>query len=724
MDSAFDSRVILKKLNTFVSSLSEDRELREKYDGIVEQIHMLVNNFSDVWRAVDESTIVALTDEAGRILYANDKFCEISKYPLEELIGNTHRLLNSGYHGAEFFRQMWHTIRKGEVWSEEVKNKAKDGTFYWVKTTIVPMLDDDGVPYRYIAFRTDITKGKMAEEKLREGLKNDFIRTVNALHNFVFKLRKNECGVPVYTLFEGKLAKQLGLRTETVLGKSTYDVFPIETAEVMDRNYRQAFCGKRIIYNYRYKNRDFHTTLSPIIENGEVIEIIGSTSEITDLKRAEKIIRRMAYQDSLTRLPNRRMFTEDLTRALNEASESDYEVAVLFIDLDRFKQINDTLGHSVGDKLLVNVAERLMEHMKENGHVYRLGGDEFVVLIPKVSPATSPENVACELLHAFRTTFRLDHHEFFLTCSIGIATYPFAGTDMDSLMKNADTAMYYAKNNGRNRYRFYTPEMNEKYEEYLRLEIDLRRALENQEFELHYQPKVNIHTGMLVGMEALLRWKHPKKGYISPVAFIPIAEETGLIIPIGEWVLKTACAQNKKWMEAGYPKLCVAVNVSAIQFQQPDFVHHVEAVLQSTGLDPAYLELEVTENSMMNDAEESLCTLHKLHDLGISIAIDDFGTGYSSLGYLKRFPISALKVDRSFVKDVTADPGDAAIVKAVIHLAHSMGLTVVAEGVETEDVLRFLQEQECDEVQGYYYSRPLQNEEFTALLERGICFAF
>ncbi|BAU27231.1 PAS domain S-box-containing protein/diguanylate cyclase (GGDEF)-like protein [Aneurinibacillus soli] len=722
MDTAFDNQFILEKLHAFTSSISENETHQNKHDGTMEQIHTLVNNFADVWRALDESTIVALTDTAGKIIYANEKFCEISKYSREELIGNTHRLLNSGYHGREFFQKMWDTIIRGEVWSEEVKNKAKDGTFYWVKTTVVPLLDDDGMPYRYITFRTDITEGKMAEEKLREGLKNDFIRTVNALHNIVFKLHRNENGVPVYTLFEGKLASQLGLRTGNVLGKTPYDVFPIEVAELMDQHNLEAFDGKRVIYNHRYMNRDFHTTLSPIIENNNVIEIIGSTSEITDLKRAEEIIRRMAYQDSLTKLPNRRMFTEDLTRALQKASEADYEIAVLFIDLDRFKQINDTFGHSIGDKLLVNVAERLIEYMTGDGHVYRLGGDEFVVLIREVDAKASAEIVARELLYAFRTTFPLDHHEFFITCSIGIAIYPFAGLDMESLMKNADTAMYYAKNHGRNGYRFYTPEMNATYEDHLRLEIDLRRALENQEFELYYQPKVDIDTGKLTGMEALLRWNHPKKGYISPASFIPIAEETGLIIPLGELVLKMACAQNKKWMEAGYPKLCVAVNVSAIQFQQPDFVLLIEMILQSTGLDPEYLELEMTENSMMNDVEESLSTLRELHQLGISIAIDDFGTGYSSLGYLKRFPINALKVDRSFVKDVTTDAGDAAIVKAVIHLAHSMGLTVVAEGVETEEVLRFLREQECDEVQGYYYSRPLPEREFTDLLERGICF--
>ncbi|WCN38744.1 sensor domain-containing protein [Aneurinibacillus uraniidurans] len=722
MDTAFDNQFILEKLHAFTSSIPEHEAHQNEHDGNMEQIHTLVHNFADVWRALDESTIVALTDTAGRIIYANEKFCEISKYSREELIGSTHRLLNSGYHGREFFQQMWATIAKGEVWSEEVKNKAKDGTFYWVKTTIVPLLDEDSIPYRYITFRTDITKGKMAEEKLREGLKNDFIRTVNALHNIVFKLHRNENGVPVYTLFEGKLASQLGLRTGNVLGKTPYDVFPIEAAEVMNQHNLKAFSGQLVTYNYRYMNRDFHTTLSPIIENNTVIEIIGSTGEITDLKRAEEMIRRMAYQDSLTKLPNRRMFTEDLKRALQNASETDCEVAVLFIDLDRFKQINDTFGHTVGDKLLVNVAERLIKHMIGNGHVYRLGGDEFVVLIPEVDEATSAEIVAQELLYAFRTTFSLDHHEFFITCSIGIAIYPFAGLDMESLMKNADTAMYYAKNHGRNGYRFYTPQMNATYEEHLRLEIDLRRALENQEFELYYQPKVDIYTGKLTGMEALVRWNHPKKGYISPVSFIPLAEETGLIIPLGELVLKMACAQNKKWMEAGYPKLCVAVNVSAIQFQQPDFVLLVEMILQSTGLDPAYLQLEMTENSMMNDAEESLSTLRKLHQLGISIAIDDFGTGYSSLGYLKRFPINALKVDRSFVKDVTTDTGDAAIVKAVIHLAHSMGLTVVAEGVETEDVLRFLQEQECNEVQGYYYSRPLPEPEFTALLEGGITF--
>ncbi|MFT9848634.1 sensor domain-containing protein [Aneurinibacillus sp. REN35] len=703
-------------LNQFLSSMQYKDVLEPLVDEVITELKEALREIAELKWALDMSTIVAVTNTSGNILYVNDRFCEISGYSREELLGQNHRIVNSGCHKRTFFHEMWRTIARGEVWHGEVKNKAKDGSFYWVNTTIVPLMNEQGKPIQYISFRNDITKGKEAEEKLRQALKNDFIRTVNALHNFVFKLNKREDGSLIYVLFEGELAKQLDLTTDKTYGKTPWEVFPQETAEILAFNYQRAFNGERATYSYRYKERDFQTSLSPIIENGEIIEIIGSTSEITDLKRAEETIRQMAHLDPLTNLGNRRKFTEDLSEALREAEASAHEVGVMFLDLDRFKQINDTLGHTVGDLLLQGVAARLEEESGENCSIYRLGGDEFLVLLRYIHDQQEAVDMTERIMQLFRTTFKAGHYELYVTCSIGISTYPFSGTDIESLMKNADTAMYHAKNYGRNTYRLYTPEMNMEYDEHLKIETHLRKAIENNELQLYYQPKVHTETKQIKGMEALLRWIHPSLGFVSPAKFIPIAEETGLIIAIGEWVLRTACEQNKRWLDAGYTPLRVSVNVSALQFQQPTFVSLVRDVLMETGLDPYYLELEITENCMVNDVEDNIITLMQLRDMGVRISIDDFGTGYSSLSYLKRFPIHALKIDQSFVRDVVVDKDNAAIVKAIIQLAHHMEMKLVAEGVEDEQTFAFLAAEHCDEVQGYYFSRPLPTADFERML--------
>jgi PAS domain S-box-containing protein len=331
------------------------------HEGLFQQIDQELNGLfhaiADFRDALDASIIMAITNSKGTIEYANRKFCEISKFTKEELIGQNHRILNSGYHDKSFFRNMWQTIRRGNIWSEEVRNRAKDGSYYWVKTTIVPIKDSNGKVERYLAFRTDITKGKVAEERLREALKNDFIHTVNALHNFVFKLRKREDGVFLYYLFEGKLAKQIGLITNNTYGKSPKEILPEETAELLESNYRKAFTGQRVKYSYSFKEREFLTTLSPIIEKGKVVEIIGSTSEITELRNAERTIRHMAYHDPLTGLPNRRMFIEEIAEAIGKEKRLTAKTAVLFLDLDRFKQINDTIGHTIGDQLLISIGQ-------------------------------------------------------------------------------------------------------------------------------------------------------------------------------------------------------------------------------------------------------------------------------------------------------------------------------------------------------------------------------
>jgi diguanylate cyclase (GGDEF)-like protein/PAS domain S-box-containing protein len=437
--------------------------------------------------------------------------------------------------------------------------------------------------------------------------------------------------------------------------------------------------------------------------------------DITERKKQEDWIKRQAYFDSLTGLPNRRLFHKQLVSALLEDHGNGNMMAVLFLDLDRFKSINDTLGHTVGDNLLRVTANRLLGCLRETDIVARLGGDEFTILLTNIRQRQCAVEVAERIIKSLSEPFHIQGYEFFLTTSIGISFYPNDGETYESLIKHADTAMYYAKEGGRNNFQIYTADMNTKALERLVIENYLRKALENSELSLYYQPVVEVNSGKIMGMEALLRWDNPELGRVSPNDYIPIAEETGLIVPIGEWALRTACAQNKAWQDAGYPPLRIAVNLSARQILQGNIVEAVSNILQETDLDPKWLTLEMTETIMQN-SDEAITLLHKLRLMGVRISLDDFGTGYSSLSYLKRLPINTLKIDQSFVRDISRDSVNAAIAKAIIEMAHTLRLNVIAEGVETEEQLSSLRDMKCDHMQGYLFSKPVPSKEFERLL--------
>jgi diguanylate cyclase (GGDEF)-like protein/PAS domain S-box-containing protein len=432
---------------------------------------------------------------------------------------------------------------------------------------------------------------------------------------------------------------------------------------------------------------------------------------------AEDQLRFIATHDPLTELPNRAMFNERLRHALHQGVRYNRGLAVMFIDIDRFKVVNDSLGHGAGDRLLQTCAKRLTECLRESDIVARLGGDEFVVMIENFTGPRDAIAVAQKILHGLAKPFFVDGQEFLMSASIGISTFPDDGADVETLVKNADIAMYRAKDQGRNNYQFYSAQMNKHTFERLAMESSLRRAVERNEFVLHYQPKLDLRTGAIAGVEALVRWKHPDWGMVSPAQFIPLAEETGLIVQIGEWVLKTACEQSRQWRDQGIPGVRVAVNLSARQFAQKSLLQDVARIIAESGLTPESLELEITESMVMQNAEHATETLQKLKAMGVSLAIDDFGTGYSSLAYLKRFPIDCIKIDRSFIKDIPVDADDMAITKGVIALGHSLRLKVVAEGVETAEQRDFLQANDCDEFQGFLFSKPLAAEEVTALLK-------
>jgi diguanylate cyclase (GGDEF)-like protein/PAS domain S-box-containing protein len=516
--------------------------------------------------------------------------------------------------------------------------------------------------------------------------------------------------------------KLFGWRAEEVIGKPLLSV-PTgkeeETRELRERVLR----GENIIqFEVQRQKRDgtmfeLSTTLAPLRgSSGEIDGYLAIAADITERKQAERQIEFLAYRDVLTGLPNRLLLHDRFTQAVAYADRAGLRVALLFIDLDNFKTINDSLGHAVGDALLKEIALRLGACVRDTDTISRQGGDEFLIVLPDLSDTDAISPVLAKIREQLHMPFGFDGHELTTSASIGIAIYPSDGRDFETLLKKADTAMYQAKDAGRNSYRFFDEQMNVKAVEHLSFKTGLRRALDRGEFELHYQPQINLTTGAVIGAEALLRWNHPELGQVSPARFIPVAEDSGLIVPIGEWVLHEACRQGVAWKQAGLPPLVMAVNLSAVEFKRGDVEQKVIHALQDSGLDPHCLELELTESILIHNTEQVLVTVQRLKLLGVKLSIDDFGTGYSSLSYLKRFDVDKLKIDQSFIRDLASDPDDTAIVRAIIQMAHSLNLRTLAEGVENGDMLARLRDFECNEAQGYFFARPMSAQDFAGFV--------
>ena len=447
-------------------------------------------------------------------------------------------------------------------------------------------------------------------------------------------------------------------------------------------------------------------------------EILVWVQDISERKQMENTIRQMAYYDSLTGLPNRNLLNDRLAVALANAARDNHKVAILFLDLDHFKTINDSLGHEAGDQLLQQVSLRIKNVLRKQDTIARMGGDEFIILIPGLTDTDHTARLAEKILDAITPVMKIGDNELYIGCSIGISIFPDDGMEIKTLLKNSDLAMYRAKEKGRNTFELYTPAMNFKAMERLAVEKNLRKALDREEFELHYQPKVNLKSGQIVGMEALIRWDSPELGMVMPHQFIPIAEETRLIIQMGHWVLLTACRQIQTWREAGLPQMPISVNLSVVQFTHPNLVSEISRVLKQTKFPPQFLELEITESVLMQDTTLAVSILNKLSEVGIKISIDDFGTGFSSLNYLKNLPLDYLKIDQTFVKDYNLRT-NSAITKAIVTLAQSLNMKTIAEGVETKEQREFLAELNCDEAQGYLFSKPISSDEMKKLLQTG-----
>ncbi|SHN28121.1 sensor domain-containing protein [Gracilibacillus kekensis] len=524
--------------------------------------------------------------------------------------------------------------------------------------------------------------------------------------NLIFVIRQENDRF-YFSLLAGKLKEKLDL-SDNLIGKNAdLSILDHGLKALFKEKIQESLTGKEVSFRHTYQQCDIYSMLSPIVKNGQVIEIVGTSIDITSFKKAEQEIEYLRAYDRLTNLPNRDKLLKDLDESIKDKKINPLK-ALIMCDLDRLKNINDTLGQYAGDQVISLISERLLQITPRGCKIYRFGGDEFVIVMDQTIKDIS--RLAEEILHIIRQPFVLSKNDFYMTGTIGISYMNESVEEAEEYINRASVAVHYGKVKGGNRVIEYNNQMSEKYNEILLLESDIRKAFQYNEFTLSYQPKVDVHTNEIVGVEALIRWEHGKKGMIPPSTFIPIAEEIGMIEKIGEWVLREACSQFVKWQSSGLKPVIVAVNVSAVELQQSEFLKRVKKIIKETGMDPNYLEIEITENSIMQNTEECIDRMNQLREMGISLSIDDFGTGYSSMGYLQKFPINYLKIDKSFIKELFSQSGSAEIIKAMIQLGHTFGLKVVAEGVEGEQILSFIQNQDCDYYQGYFYSKPVEPE--------------
>lgn len=673
------------------------------------------------FRATFEQAAVGIAHVGldGRWLRVNHKLCVITGYTEEELLTRNRPSITYPDDMPDELNSMQQLLA-GEVPSstKEIRYVRKDSSLVWVNLTWSLTRTSTGEPDYFIEVIEDITERKEATERLRL-----FARIFDTINEGVVVTDAEKNNImfvnPAFTAITGYSATEAIGKNPRILHSGLMDkVF----YDRMWQSIKKTGRWQGEITDRRKNGESYVEWLSISTmkdERGESSHYIAVVSDISERKAAEERMVYIAQHDFLTNLPNRMMLHDRLTQAIAHAGREQRKVAVMFLDLDRFKAINDTLGHLVGDKLLKIVADRISSVARASDTVSRLGGDEFAIMLPYIENTDDIATIAVKLLTSIAGPCVIDGNEIEVTTSIGISVFPEDGNDSESLIAHADAAMYQAKGNGRNNYQFFTHEMNRRTLERILIKNKLSHAMERNELFLLYQPQVDLQSGRIIGAEALVRWDNPLYGKVLPAQFIPIAEENGLIPPIGEWVLREACRQNQEWRKLGLMKITMAVNLSVVQFRQKNLGEIIKAILHESGLAPSGLELEITEGVVMQDAEAAILLLEEMKEMGLKLSVDDFGTGYSSLSYLKRFPIDKFKIDQSFVHDLTTDTDDAVIVSTIISMAHSLKLKVIAEGVETAEQLAFLKQQGCDEIQGYYFSQPISAEQFTKLLSSG-----
>ena len=657
--------------------------------------------------------------DTKRWLRFNDQFCEMMGYSGEELAKKTWVEVTHPDDVARSAAER-ERIMKGESEGYAINKRfiRKDGSVIFANVDVKCVRNDDGTVHYFVSMIRDITEQERRKSEILAA-RRQLQATLDAIPDLLFELDADGC---VHAWHSVRRTEFPTVSGESLVGKKVADVLPREAVDIIlsalaEAQEKGLSSGKQL--ELRLPGREDKWWFELSVSRKHVDAATGPrfivlARDITERKASEQRILHLAHYDSLTGLPNRALLADRMRVAINRAARQAKRLAVLFIDLDRFKAINDSLGHDVGDHLLKAVAERMQTSIRSVDTVSRMGGDEFVVLLSEIESAEDAARVAQKIIDGLSQPYRIEKHELLLTGSVGICIYPDNGTEPSILLRNADASMYTAKEAGRNRYHFYSEDMTARAIERLSLEHDLRGAVERGEMFLVYQPQFELATGRIIGVEVLMRWRHPARGLISPVRFIPVAEDTGLILSIGEWGLRESCRQARLWCERGLLNACISVNVSAVQFRQTDFVEIIENALQESGLTPARLELELTESAVMQGVEPALNKLRELDALGVKVAIDDFGTGYSSLAYLRQFTVDRLKIDQSFVRDVPGNNDAEAIAAAIVAMGLNLGFRIIAEGVETEAQAEFLQSVLCKEGQGYLFAWPMTADEFEA----------
>ncbi|MBE9515518.1 MAG: EAL domain-containing protein [Proteobacteria bacterium] len=687
-------------MRNFIRSRRQHENALREQAQLVDQIH---------------DSVVA-TDMSGTITKWNKGAKKLFGYDADEVIGLNLNLVYPSQDGDFFNNEIFQPLQKVERLDMKVQSTRKTGDDFIAHSSVSPLYGVDGKQKGIIFYSMDITEQQHAEEAIKKSEK-EWRNTFDSISDFV-SLHGND-----YRIIKAnrRLADYFNVEPDDLVGRYCFELFGCgDKPSVNCPHIKTVRIRQPVTDEIECTGVDVPllVTTSPVIdENGEYVATVHIAKDITEQKNAEKQLIQLAHFDHLTELPNRELFFDRLRQAILRTSWSDRLISVLFVDLDRFKTVNDAMGHEMGDLLLQEAAVRLQACLREGDTVARIGGDEFAILLVDVAGKSDIPVMAKSIIKSMRKPFEINGRELFVTASIGISICPEDGTDAEQLLSRADISMYHAKELGRNNYQFYTSAMDMLTPERIAMENKLRQALERNEFQLYYQPKVCLQTGTITGVEALLRWFPENEGVVPPSVFIPILEDTGLIIPVGKWVLEQACKQNRVWQQAGLPMVRIAINLSVRQFRDHNLVGFVDSAIKESVLDPSCIELEITESILMDDTDETRDTLNTFSKMGIHIAIDDFGTGYSSLGYLKQFPVNTLKIDRSFVRDIPSNNDDAILAQTIIVMAHSLGLRVVAEGVETSEQSSFLRDSDCDEVQGYLFSRPVDVGAFTDLLQ-------
>ncbi|MEW6684453.1 MAG: EAL domain-containing protein [Nitrospirota bacterium] len=711
---ATEQRPDRARLLLVVDDVTERKRVEDSLRESQRSLSTLISNLSGmVYRCAN--------DPNWTIEYASEGALALTGYPADAFLQQ--RVMYGSLIHPDDQQPVWNKVQENIQAKRpfelvyRIRTAAGDERWVWEQGQGVFSVQGDLLALE--GFVTDITERRLAEEARRES-EDRYRNLIENAHDMI-----QSVGPDGRFLFVNRAwLATMGYSAEEVSSLTLFQVIAPQSLSHCQQVFERLLSGAPVeLVQAELVAKDGRTVLvegnvTARYSDGQLVATHAIFRNVTERREWEARLDHMTHHDLLTNLPNRAVFMDRISQALVRirTRRTARPLAVLLLDLDRFKLVNETLGHESGDRLLSTVAQRLTDCLRNGDTVARLGGDEFAILLPEIAKASDMVIVVEKIFAALRASFVVDGHEIFMTTSIGISIAPDDGDEAGVLLRNADAAMYRAKDQGRNTYQLYSPAMNVSTLERLSLESNLRHALERDEFVVYYQPQVRLGTGRIIGVEALVRWQHPEWGLVSPARFIPLAEETGLIVPIGERVLRAACTQNRGWQDQGIPSLPVSVNLSARQFQQPDLKAMIARVLRETGLDPRWLELELTESLLMEDADRTIATLGELRAMGIRVAMDDFGIGYSSLSYLKRFPIDTIKIDQSFVRHVTTDADDAAIATAIIAMAHSLKLTVVAEGVETDEQSAFLAQQQCDAIQGYLVSPPRPAEELTTLL--------